>query len=409
MESNSVSRQGASERGRGLRALRSGRTASKETAKPTKKYSFLTHKIEPIPSFSHTGDSQSITTRMHEGRLKLELGTSILIDAEMNIKHLENVAYRYARLCDKPLGYQTKGNPMVDISALYDAVQRIAPVTHTIAVDYDTNLNELVFVEYAPVDYEEYTIFALPIGFADTLPEHQREICCRFLHHLIYREGFAFPDDHWDMSYALGLWDDEVFTDTPDSYREMVERYLHGDIHDLMWEIVTSTGVSDDDLRGLQNLQRITKGHLSEIFGLTVEYLKTLNDKSCLSYYRTPNSSELGFYDNEQSDYLTPDRLNFVVYGCGEDDAVADMAITMCCEDASNVGQQDMYQRRILSELTERMMPHEDYPKRWATWFGKFVTAIMDYEQDYRNNKLQIRAENGCDCIPMQSVERAVS
>lgn len=372
-------------------------------------YSFLSHKFEPIPSFNLTDDGLSLTTRLHEGRLKFQLGDSIRIDAEANIKRLENVAHRYAKLCDKHLDYQPKGNPMVDIAALYGAIQRIAPAEHTISVDYDANLNELVFIEYAPVDYEEYTIFALPVGFVDTLPTYQRNICCRFLHHLIYREGFAFPDDHWDMSYALGLWDEEVFNDTPESYRDMAERYLYGDIHDLMTEIMTSECVSDADLNELHNLQLATEGHLSAICGLMEEYLKTLNDKSCLSYYRTPNSSELDFYDNEQSDYLTPDRLNFVVYGCGEDDAVADMAITMCCEDASNVGQQDLYQHRILTDCTEVMMQHEDYPKRWAVWFGKFVTAIMDYEQDNRNNKLQIRAENGCDCIPMQSVERAVS
>lgn len=409
MESYSVNRQGASKGDRGLRTLWGRGASPKETSETAMEYSFLKHMFEPIHSFTLANDSHSLKAREHDGRLKLELSDSIRIDAETNIKHLKETATRYAEICDKALDYRATGNSMADIASLLDAVQRIAPPEHSISVDYDATINELVFVEYAPVDYEDCMIFTLPIGFVDMLPPYQREMCCRFLHHLIIREGFALPEDHWDMSYALGYWDDDVFIDTPDSYRKMADRYRNGDIHNLMQAIMTSKGMSFKEQQVLNNLRRSTSGHLSDVYGLMSEYLKTLNDKCCRWYDRTPDSSELGYYDNEQCDYITSDRLYFVVYSCGVDDPVADMATTMCCEEASNLGQRDLYQHRVLSGRTEGLMPREDYPQRWAEWFGKFVRAIMDYEQDNRNSELQIRAENGRDCIQEQPIVRAVS
>lgn len=407
-------RQDTLTRGGGQLPSRRWRKSQEGSSKPSCQYSFLTQQIEEIPFFEvDKGGDDLFALASENGILQCYLTHNVSVDINANLEYLRETAKKYSEVYGKAFAYAPCGNQLKDIASLTRIMQEVSPEGHLISIDYHPYEKRLVFLEYSTVEYEYYTIFALPVGFIHRLPKELRWTFIEFIAYIVKKEGMTMPDDHFDMSFALGLWDDDISDSEDEDYIQWCNRYLHGYIHELLDAIsnIPCQELYDNPSEFAKRYNAMADQEsvplISHMFRLMSEYMTSFSQNSYINFETNhPDYSSLDTLSNYCNESVTFERLGFLVYGCCEDDPVADRAIDIVGCEAGNIGQEDLYQWRILTPDIDTTMAPENYPKRWAKWFERFVKTIIDYEQDYRNTHKSFYPADGCDCLlPKQQSE----
>lgn len=341
--------------------------------------SFLTEEFHEIKSIDLPDCEIPFGQVSKDGIIQWKLKGNVIIDACKNISALESCVKQYGIVHNATFDFQRTANPMHDLSVLFSIVQSMKPEDVEVAIDYDDSLEQLVFVEYRECDFDYYTVFFLPVSFVEKLPEDLKSLAEKLCGYVSTVCGLNAPEDHMDLSFALGMWDNDLEEDMDSEdfkeYNKYIQDYRKGHIHNLI-DRCTQYPNDEKALRAelSQKIKKYDGSHLGEMLKLFEEGFSLIDKDSLQRYYLNPNRCWIPEYDTGEDSMLDQDRLFAVVYDM--DDPIADRAVDCLNSEAGSLELCAFYDRRVITDnLTEPMMK-SDFPIEWCKWFGRLTQAL---------------------------------
>ncbi len=348
-------------------------------------HAFLNESFTAIPAVDLPGGGIPFGQILQENGHIWNLDQDIEIDAEANIEYLAKGACAYCLLHSGAFEFQPSGNPLHDLWALFQMILKCKPENREVTIDYDFNATRLVFKEYEICEFDYNTLFFLPVKFYEKLPEKLKPLMADCLGYLIACCNLSLPEDHMDMSFALGEWGEEEMLDLLNNdaddeyaqlYLETMNSYKNGSIAATIEAI---SHFPADPKEMYDRLESAIAEYEGKPLGEVLKAIKDgilLNQHDHISYYfETPSSCSLPDYSDEESK-IDFERLFAVVYDFV--DPIAERAMDCINSEAGNLEIQGLYDKQIIDINVKKDLQVSEYPKKWCAWFSNLCAAIEE-------------------------------
>lgn len=361
-----------------------GREGSAFDSKRQGEYSFLNEVFHSIASVSLPVREKPFGQAFVDGKVEWTYENLIKIDALDNISYLEKTVQSYCKIHNANFDYKRSDNPLVSMSDLLNLAQSVCPEGHQISLDYNEIINKVVMMEFSTCEYDSYTLFFLPVSFVRKLPSEVKPIVKKALGVISVINCLEVPEEHMDMSYALGVWDDgesykELEEEDPVGYKELMEtisRYLEGDIHDLITECSIYT---DNANLIIEEIEKVLPTYKDTNIGTLLSRLKSglelAQEGSWKQFGYTPDNCMIEDYNEQGEATMDQARLFALVYDLM--DEIVERATDCINSEAGAIYIEDFYDCRELTPDTNEALVPSDFLKRWSSWFSELIDIIQ--------------------------------
>lgn len=372
---------------------------SKSIAQKTLQRSFLNHRFDELPIFNNlTFSEYSISLKNEDGRSRLILGDES-IDFKSNIDRLQQCANSYCKAHGSFCTEVPQGHPFEQIQHLYRAMQSCCPASNEIIINFDYDRNELVFVEYALCDYPQYTCAFVPVKFIERMVPPYRTFFCEFVSLIRAKMGMAFPEDHYDFAFSLGIIDDFDYVDKDekdDEYEKFSLRYTKGDIKALLNEIESSSWQKLVEAyrcnynRICSLISNAPNKELAELVKVAIDGIELMENESICYYRHSLNQCNLEVFNVDEDYYeenLSIDRLFAICYGDEDNDPIVNSVIDILNNSSYDYYKEALYDEKLITPNYNKPFIGSDFPNRWFEYMAKYNQARWNYEQTYEIDK----------------------
>lgn len=345
--------------------------------------SFLNEVFSPIPARNLPVFEKPFGQVSENGVVYWTYKDEIKIDAVSNIEYLAAAVKAYCKIQCTEFDFTPSENTLADLNELLCIAKSVAPTDHEISLDYDEKMNMIVILEYDLCDFDYNTLFFFPVSFVERLPKELRPIVTSTYSVISICNYAQKPEDHFDASYTLGLWDEgeqleELKNEDKERYNELksiVDSYLEGEINQLICEC---SSFPSDVNKMRKDLEEARAKYAGTQYGPLLNSLRDgliLRDEDVwMNYVRTPCFCNIEDFDEHGAGMMDPNRLFVMVYDL-MDEIVEDITDAINGE-ASIINVSGLYDFRELTPDIDSDFCASDFPKRWAEWFSNFVDII---------------------------------
>lgn len=294
------------------------------------------------------------------------------------------------------------GNFQRDVKSLYTHVREHLPEDWYVDIIRESGGDSPIkFVVYKfHKDFPDFTVWCVPIAKLESVDEMTKRLLLITFAMLHRCDMFTYPDDNYDMQYALGQLDydfghtDEngevVFDENAewwdDDYKEWALRYVKGDIYELFQEIKY---VEQSELDGEGQLTtRLAKMieeyrkegyHNPQLLNIVEDLLELCEEEWLSDYHISITRSQFGedfASEEEQSEEVMDfDRMFFFVYD--QNDPICNNVIDMFNADAGNIDTGAMLSYSFIDRADVKERLENSFPERWAQVHQKFIDEIQ--------------------------------
>lgn len=351
----------------------------------TDKYSFLGEDIRCIPAVDLPEGNIPFGQIIKDGRCMWDISNVTEIDADSNIDFLSKAAEAYCRVHKATFDFVKTDNPRHDLWYLLNLINSCKPDNREVNIDYEENTNRLCFVEYEMCEFDYNTFFFIPVHFYEKLPENLKPIVAEAMGYLITCCNLHLPEDHFDLSFALGDWGEETLEELSceaedqeyaKEYRETMESYKSGSIS----RTIKALEVYPNDIEALKKAIRekipaYADLKYGSLLTLMLEGIELNENDRISNYFQTPSSSTLEDFSDKES-IMNFERLFAIVYDMM--DPIAERAMCAINDEAGSLEIEGLYEYRIIDESITEEMKMSHFPAKWCEWFHKFYSAIEE-------------------------------
>lgn len=374
-------RENLSVRKRAVKNIPCRRTQHRFTTETECEYAFLNEHFQTLPAVTLPECEIPFGQDCTGDGIKWTLKEGIIIDAGKNIQDLMTDVAQYLTVNGKEFSFVPTDNPLDDLSRLFILADEAKPDGIELAIDYDEKRNRIVFLEYAECKFDYYTLFFLPVSFIEKVPENLRtlmEELCGYVSQYCYLET---PENHFDLSFALGLWDNDFEERMEDEdyveYAKFIDSYMNGDINALIHRCVQYPKNIVDTINQLnieiENHKGTPLGNLLECFQ---KGIKLLESDDLADYIISPDHCSIDYFDDTNDDRLDLMRLFAMVYDIA--DPIVESATECLNGEAGILEIPSIYDWRLITQDITFPFKPSDYPKRWCQWFNDLTSAIEE-------------------------------
>lgn len=306
-----------------------------------------------------------------------------------NLVDLRKSAEAFCKVHSGKVDPPITANPFEFLHSLYKSMLGCCPEHHSINIDYDTETNRLVFVEYASCDYPQYTLAFIPLCRLKGLPYQIRKFLIEIFSLIKVTMQVASPMEHWDFAYALGEFDAEFVEEEineNEDYRVMVEVYRNGYIKEVIdeidrtpWSILTTSDVAD---RIEVLLTLAPNPTIRKIVEVAAKGIPLMINEDITTYQNSLMRCNLKEFDD--SDYedqiMSVQRMIAFCYDHEDADPVTAQAVNFIDNDGYSIMQEELYESKIITPDYSSPFHTTDFPKKWFAWFEEFSKALNEYE-----------------------------
>lgn len=363
---------------------RPGREGSAFDPKAQGEYSFLNEVFHSIASVSLPVCKEPFGQAFVDGKVVWTHEDYLKIDALENISYLEKTVESYCKIHNADFNYKRSENLLVSLSDLLNLAQSVSPEGHKINLDYKEKINKVVMMEFSTCECDPYTLFFLPVSFIKNLPSEVKPIVKKAFGVISAINCLEVPEEHMDMSFALGVWDDgesykELKEDDPVAYEELMEtisRYREGDIYDLIQECSIYT---DNSNLIIDEIEKVIPNYTDTKIGTFLSRLrmglKLAQEGSWRQYSYTPENCMIEDYSEQDEATLDQTRLFCLVYDLM--DEIVERAMDCINAEAGAMCIEDFYDCRELTPETKKVFVPSNFLKRWSIWFSQLIDIIL--------------------------------
>lgn len=381
-------------------------TSGKGNKKKAQQRSFLTTKFNSIPIFDVSSEKRSCFN-IEDGEHLILGGHAIEI--EKNLEHLRKCAEAYCKVHGGHVPSKSN-HPLRELQMLYSAVAGCCPKDNIIEINYDEEMNRLVFIELAYATYPDCSLAFFSVCFLDLLPPEYREFFLQVLSLARVTFGIPFPEDHFDFAYATGYFDEEYIRNEMDDdpeYSKFVDSYISGKARKLFDEIYHTpwNELENYTSETLANIKRLIydapSDELSKFVEVAYEGVELMSKRNIMRFRYNEGQCNIGEFDSvyEDMDVFSFDRIVAFCYGDSDDDPVVESAIAGINSEAGNLLQEELYDPCMITpEYSSPFIP-SDFPQRFFDWYIKFSEAQTKYEQTFKNDVGNVQSQDGDHCI----------
>lgn len=364
---------------------RPGRKGSAFDSKAQGEYSFLNEVFHSIASVSLPVCEAPFGQAFYDGKVEWTYEDLIKIDALDNISYLENTVKAYCKIHNANFDYKRSDNPLVSMCDLLNLAQSVSPEGHQISLDYKEIINKVVMMEFSTCEYDSYTLFFLPVSFVRNLPSEVKPVVKKALGVISVINCLEVPEEHMDMSYALGVWDDgesykELEEEDPVAYKELMEmisRYREGDIYDLITECSIYTDNSNLIIDEIEKfLPKYKDTNIGTLLSKLKSGLELAQEGSWKQFAYTPDNCMIEDYNEQDEGTMDQARLFGLVYDLM--DEIVERATDCINSEAGAMYIEDFYDCRELTPDTKEAFAPSDFLKRWSSWFSELIDIIQN-------------------------------
>ena len=297
---------------------------------------------------------------------------------------------------------EVTGNFQRDVNSLYTNVREHLPEDWYVDIIRESGDDSPIrFVVYKfHKDFPDFTVWCVPIAKLESVDEKTKQLLLTTFAMLHRCDMFTYPDENYDMQYALGQLDydfghtDEngevVFDENAewwdDDYKESALRYVNGDIYELFQEIKY---VEQSELDGEGQLTtRLAKMiedyrkegyHNPQLLNIVEDLLELCEEEWLSDYHISIIRANLGedFANEEETsgEVMNFDRMFFFVYD--QDDQVCNSMMDMFNADAGNIDTGAMLSYSFIDRADVKERLDNSFPERWAQVHQKFINEIQ--------------------------------
>lgn len=333
-------------------------------------YSFLKESFHSVASISLPVCEQPFGQAFHNGKVEWTHDNYIKIDALENVSYLEKTAEAYCKLQCADFNYQRTDNPLVNMSNLLHIVQSVCPSGKEIVLDYIPAKNKVVMLEFAQCEYDTYTLFFLPVSFVNRIPDEVKPIVKKALGIISSVNELETPEEHMDLAYALGCWDDggslkETAEEDPEAYEELIKLvndYLEGDIHNLIAECNIYTKDAESiNAEIVKILPKYTGTSVAKLLNILRIGLDLTNEGCWKQYSYTPGHCMIEDFDNHDEFLMDQSRLFALVYDLF--DGIVENATDCINAEAGSMNMADFYDFREITRTPRLILSRRIFSK----------------------------------------------
>lgn len=375
------------------------RTSGKNANEAARQRSFLTTKFNAIPIFD-VDESKLKHFDIEDGVYFVLGGQKIEIDK--NLQYLRECAEAYCKVYGGHVPPKHT-HPLKELQLLYSSVADCCPKNNLIEINYDDEMNRLVFVELAYSHYPECSLAFFSVKFLEYLPTEYRKFFLQVLSLARVTIGIPFPEDHFDFAYATGYLDEEHYQDITQEdpeYKEFVDSYVRGKAHEIFEEIYHSPWMELDRKEPAvyeyvnRLIDNAPSSELSEFVEVAVEGIELMSRQTIMKFRFNVGQCNIPEFDNvyDDMDMFAIDRVFAFCYGEEKDDPVVESAIRGINTEAGNLCQEELYEPCVITpEYSSPFIP-SDFPERVFEWYIKFNSAQQKYEQTHKNDVADVQS-----------------
>lgn len=308
---------------------------------------------------------------------------NLRIDAGENIDFLVDSVKAYCKVYNAEFRFEKSDRPLEDLRKLYSIAVAVKPESSELALDYQPQKNMVIIREFAMCDFDYSTLFFLPVSFVKKLPIEVQPTIKKLLGVIISYYDFQLPEDHMDMSFALGMWDEgwmleEMKEEDPTQYLELkdiIDSYQCGEIAQLIKECTQCVPDVEKLVVEAKSLSaKFASTYAGRVLDKLVEGITMQREGSWPAYTLSPDHCIIEDYDTHDENEINYERLFAVVYDLM--DEIVERA-TECINADASLGEAAFYDNRELTpDITTSFVP-TDHLKRWCIWFEELTTLIL--------------------------------
>lgn len=373
-----------------LASSRPRRTSAPQKAQQR---TFLNFRFADIPVSDLNPTSMRDVT-VTDGESRICFG-NVAVDMKTNLSRLRQCAIAFCNANGGNVPEMVNPNPLKELIALYNCMNECCAERNEIAIDYNPQDNELVFVEYALMLYPEFRCAFVPVKFISMLPPEYADFYCQLFSLTRATMSMPMPDEHFDFSYAIGEWGDELledFIEEDESYKEYMDSYQHGEAKELFERIQYSVWhkIADKSKETVEYLAKLIDDAptpaLKELTKIAVDGIDLMRDECIETYRQSPDSCNMEDFDcNGEDESLPLERLMCFCYHGDEDDPITSNALDCLNNDGGNFEQEQLYCSRLVTPEYDKTLVGTDFPEKWFEWIEKLLPAITKYENEQAN------------------------
>ena len=300
--------------------------------------------------------------------------TTVNVTTKENLDFLYRSAKKYAQLLNTELPYHPKGRISIreKICRLYDALDSI--VSHH--VNLELVAGRLQFCIYHFHEWPDYTLFLIPIDFAEKLHGEIKKITLEFIRRFIkyHRIQDITDTPYFEMSECcidymdMDRLDDE---EKRELYRKerLFRSYEKGTVHRKL-ERMHSRAFCRDLKRHIRNC---TPSNEKERI-----LLELVNEGMSLISKDSPHimSYDYDFSSERERDFDPPPLEYQILLTYSITDTVTNDMESCFSADCQETYNQTPVSFTFITPETENLFRPDDYPERFSRWFEKFVEHV---------------------------------
>lgn len=322
-----------------------------------------------------------LTERIHPIALDYYLersnDTSMNLTTPESFDYLYQSAVNYARLLDVRLPFPKKSRsryPRLDIVRLFEVMDNLVPESVNLEVVED----KLAFCLYRHHDWPDHTLFWMPLDFARNLSTPTRRLVLEFirrfmLHHNMQdlKETYYYEMSCDDLE-SRPSYDEDITPREAQAMKKLVESYKQGRIDRMlkrMWKRPFCPGFSRQ-LAEYCPEREVERKLLALVKEGTVFIGKGV--PSIMSY-------QYDWAHEEEPDFRPIPLYEQVMLVYSIRDALTENMMDIISSDQRETYSLSPVTCMRLSPQTDRLFCMDDFPERFARWFGKFTAYIEQH------------------------------
>lgn len=372
------------------------RKTDKSSPASSRQRSFLNHVFESLPIFEITPlVVNNVGIRNEDGEPRLIL-SSHSIPIAPNVEKMLRSAIAYCKAHGKPELTISATDPLMKLHEIYSHLLKYQTENRKIGIDYDVANNELHFLEYVKSEYPSCTLAFLTVAILDNLADPHRQFFLEFFSLMKATMEMPFPHQHFDFSYPLGIFDEDIMEDMrreDEGYSDMLDSYNGGHIRELFDEIQRTPwhplmiGKEANKERFDSLIRTASSPELADLIEIAIEGIGVMGNECISSYRGNINYCEIPEFFNEYDDeeYLNFERIVAVCYGNEDEDPIVESTIEILNNDGSNYEQEELYEVCEISEKYTAPFNGTQFPAKWFEWFARYNQTLWKYESTLTN------------------------
>lgn len=300
--------------------------------------------------------------------------TCINLTTPESFDYLYRSAVNYARLLDVRLPFPKKSRsrcPRLDIARLFEVMDNLVPES----VNLEVVEGRLAFCLYRHHDWPDHTLFWLPLDFTKALSTPVRRLVLEFIRRFMLHHGMQDLKDTYYYEMACDdlesrpAYDEDITPREAKAWKKLVESYEKGGIDRMLKRIwkrpfcsgffrkLTEHCPKRENERGLLALVKEGMAFIGKAVPSIMSY------QYDWAYEEEPDFRPIPLYEQVMLVYSIRDVLTENMMEIFN----SDQRETYCLSPVT---------RMLLSPETDRLFSMDDFPERFARWFGKFTEYI---------------------------------